>query len=84
MVNWMEYMNYDTLRRLVKKYEKPNRKNSLILIPFSAFPKVEEKNNVREYECGGSCSFTGKFRFCRCQLHHTLHLCQKGDFQDAI
>ena len=50
MVNWMEYMNYDTLRRLVKKYEKPNRKNSLILIPFSAFPKVEEKNNVREYE----------------------------------
>ena len=49
MVNWMEYMNYDTLRRLVKKYEMPNRKNSLILIPFSAFPKVEEKNNVREY-----------------------------------
>lgn len=34
MVNWMEYMNYDTLRRLVKKYEKPNRKK------FSDFDSV--------------------------------------------
>lgn len=50
MAEWMEYMNYDTLRQLAEKYEMPNRKNSLILIPFSAFPKVEEGNRVREYE----------------------------------
>ena len=50
MVNWMEYMNYDTLRQLAEKYEMTNRKNSLILIPFSAFPKVEKGNRVREYE----------------------------------
>ena len=50
MTEWMEYMNYDTLRQLAEKYEMPNRKNSLILIPFSAFPKVEEGSSVREYE----------------------------------